>query len=278
MKENSIKIKTPISYYGGKQNLVNVLLRMIPEHKIYCEPFFGGGALFFRKQPSYLEVINDINDNLINFYEQCQSNFEKLAAEIDSSLCSESLHRWARKVYEGELQVTAVKKALATWLVFNESFMCSARSGWRWDNGTDCSHIGIVLQHQRKNFCPWIKQRLARVQISCRDALTVISQRDTPGSFFYLDPPYPGTYQGHYAGYSMEELEKLLKVLETIHGQFLLSCYDIPILHDFATKNNWQLKLVHQRKSCVNKYREEYKTEALLFNYQIRSPIQTSLF
>lgn len=278
MKENSIKIKTPISYYGGKQNLVNELIGMIPVHKIYCEPFFGGGALFFKKKPSYLEVINDVNENLINFYEQCQTNFEKLSSLIDSSLCSESQYRWAQKVYYGELQVSPVKKALATWLAFNESFMCTIKSGWRWDNGTDNSHIGIVLQHKRKNFCPWIKQRLARVQISCRDALTVIQQRDTSGSFFYLDPPYPGSNQGHYAGYSMQDFEKLLQLLETIHGQFLLSCYDIPILHNFAAKNNWKLKLVNQRKRCVNKYREEYKTEALLYNYQITNPIQTSLF
>lgn len=278
MKQSTLKIKTPISYYGGKQNLVKILLEMIPEHKIYCEPFFGGGALFFKKKPSYLEVINDINDNLVNFYEQCQTNFEELASLIETTLCSERQYRWAQRVYYGELHVSPVQKALATWLAFNESIMCTIKSGWRWDNGTDCSHIGIVLQHQRNNFCPWIKQRLARVQISCRDALTVIRQRDTPCSFFYLDPPYPGSNQGHYAGYSMDDFEKLLQLLKTIHGQFLLSCYDIPILHDFAVNNNWQLKLVHQRKRCVNKYREEYKTEALLYNYQMNNPIQTSLF
>lgn len=34
------KIKTPITYYGGKQNLVKELLLLIPPHKIYVEPYF----------------------------------------------------------------------------------------------------------------------------------------------------------------------------------------------------------------------------------------------
>ena len=42
-------MKTPITYYGGKQTLLKYLLPLIPQHKLYCEPFFGGGAVFFAK-------------------------------------------------------------------------------------------------------------------------------------------------------------------------------------------------------------------------------------
>ena len=63
MKKN----KTPLAYYGGKQKLVPVILPLIPAHDIYIEPFVGGGALFWAKKPSNLEVINDNNRELINF-------------------------------------------------------------------------------------------------------------------------------------------------------------------------------------------------------------------
>ena len=63
-------MKTPITYYGGKQQLASVILGMIPAHRIYCEPFFGGGAVFFAKAPSFLEAINDKNDLLVPFYQQ----------------------------------------------------------------------------------------------------------------------------------------------------------------------------------------------------------------
>lgn len=37
-------IRTPITYYGGKQQLASVILGMMPSHKIYCEPYFGAGG------------------------------------------------------------------------------------------------------------------------------------------------------------------------------------------------------------------------------------------
>lgn len=60
-------MRTPITYYGGKQNLSERIVSMMPRHKIYCEPFFGGGAVFFAKPKAGIEVINDKNDLLINF-------------------------------------------------------------------------------------------------------------------------------------------------------------------------------------------------------------------
>jgi DNA adenine methylase len=61
-------MKTPISYYGGKQKMIPHILPLIPEHKIYVEPFFGGGAIFFAKEPSKIEVINDIDKRVYNFW------------------------------------------------------------------------------------------------------------------------------------------------------------------------------------------------------------------
>lgn len=278
MNKSTIKYKTPISYYGGKQQLVNKLLPMIPPHRIYCEPFFGGGALFFAKQPSYLEVINDINDNLINFYIQLQNNFDDLQRLIQATLSSESIYRWAKSVYNGTEPADQLHRAFATWIVCNDSFMCTPSGSWKWDNGTDQSHHGRVYEHLRRNFCPWLQQRLATVQISCRDALLVIQQRDTPDTFFYLDPPYPNTDQAHYSGYTSDDLGQLLDTLRQIKGKFLLSNYDAPILHQYATQENWQLISISMNKCATNKYQRATKTECLLSNYTLQHPHQLTLF
>lgn len=52
-------MKPAISYYGGKQLMISTILPLIPSHEHYCEPFFGGGAVFFVKNPSGIESIND---------------------------------------------------------------------------------------------------------------------------------------------------------------------------------------------------------------------------
>ena len=84
------RMKTPITYYGGKQTLCATIINMMPAHKIYCEPFFGGGAVFWSKGKSYLEVINDKNDRLITFYRAVKDDilfvelYEKVQATLDS--------------------------------------------------------------------------------------------------------------------------------------------------------------------------------------------------
>lgn len=279
MKDGTIKYKTPLTYYGGKQRIASWIVDHIPEHRIYCEPFFGGGAVFFAKEPSYLEVINDLNDNLINFYLQMQKNFDELAAEIGTTLHSESMFKNSVLIYQGQKPATDIERAVATWVVFNQAINATVRGGWKFDNGTGGSHCGVVQHHFRQNFCPWLKKRLQNVQISCRDALTCIEQRDTVGTFFYLDPPYPGTDQGHYKGYTFDDLESLLELLQNIKGKFALSNYPSSLIDDYASKNHWQIITKTIKKdSNLQLNPTSVKTEVLLMNYTIDTPTQLNIF
>lgn len=279
MKEDTIKYKTPLVYYGGKQRIASWICSMIPPHRIYVEPFFGGGAVFFEKTPSFLEVINDKNECLVNFYLQIQNNYEELAAKIGNTLHSESMFLRAKRIYEGQIQVDDIDKAVATWLVFTQSRLGSARAGWRYDNGTDGSHYGIVELHNRKNFCPWLQKRLSKVQISCRDALQVIRNRDTAETFFYLDPPYPETNQGHYSGYTFDDLEDLLRCLQTIKGKFALSNYPSSLIDNYVQLMGWNAHYLTMKKdSTMSTEKGAKKTEILVTNYQLPTITQASLF
>lgn len=279
MLEETVKYKAPLTYYGGKQRIAQMILPFIPEHRIYCEPFFGGGAVFFTKNPSYLEIINDHNENLINFYEQCQTNFENLATAIGNTLHSESQYRHAIAIYNGLQPANVLTRAVSTWIVFNQSWNSSARAGWKFDLGTGGSHIAKTLAHARRNFCPWLKKRLQYVQISCRDALQVIKERDTVDTFFYLDPPYPDTNQGHYSGYTWENLEELLTLLAAIKGKFMLSNYPSDLISKYSAENNWPTRRISFKKdSCLVQDRKAQKTEVLLMNYEISVPQQLEFF
>lgn len=63
-------MRTPVSYYGGKQSMLNEILPRIPKHRIYTEVFFGVGAVFWAKEKVEVEVVNDLNREVINFYQQ----------------------------------------------------------------------------------------------------------------------------------------------------------------------------------------------------------------
>lgn len=92
-------LKTPISYYGGKQKLCTEIINRMPAHNLYCEPFVGGAAIFFGKQPAKVEVINDTNKELINFYKVVQDDFVGLEKEIRITLHSRDIHRRANVIY-----------------------------------------------------------------------------------------------------------------------------------------------------------------------------------
>lgn len=215
-------MKTPISYYGGKQTLSAVILGLIPEHRIYCEPFFGGGAMFFAKKPSDVEIINDTNKELTNFYEVVKDDFQALEHEISLSLHSRDKHRQAEVIYENPDMFSRVKRAWAVWMLANSSYGNKMNSSFGYDLTGGSSK---KLDNKREAFTEEYARRLRRVQIECCDALRVIRSRDTAETFFYIDPPYVGAYQGHYDGYSQEDFDALLDLLSGIKGKFLLSSY-----------------------------------------------------
>ena len=153
-------MKTPLSYYGGKQQLASAILGMIPEHRIYCEPFSGGAAVFFAKEPSKVEIINDWNGELINFYEVLKKDFPALEKEIESSLHSRRQHRQARVVYDNPDMFDRIKRAWALWVLANCSFGSKLNGGYAYDHrGTNSKKIA----NKRADFTADYASRLQRV-------------------------------------------------------------------------------------------------------------------
>ena len=96
----SVTTKTPISYYGGKQSMLRHILPLIPAHKIYVEPFFGGGAVYWAKEPVKCEVINDTNMNVVNFYEVLKHNYFDLRKRVEATLHSRETYKKAMIIYD----------------------------------------------------------------------------------------------------------------------------------------------------------------------------------
>ena len=263
-------MKTPITYYGGKQQLASQIIAMIPTHKIYCEPYFGGGAVFFAKGASFLEVINDKNDLLITFYKQCMTNFDALQQKIQTTLHSESEYNRAKRIYNSPKWHKKIDIAWAVWMVTNMSVMGTPRGGWKRDNGTGGSHIGIGMENYRSAFTKQVHSRLKHVQISCRDAIDVIRERDTADTFFYLEPPYINCDQKHYNGYTKKDFQELLDTLSGIQGRFILSNFWSDMLGQYIERQKWNYKVVERKcmiPAMISQPRR--KKEVLTYNFDI---------
>jgi DNA adenine methylase len=133
-------MKASISYYEGKWRLATIIPTLIPEHRIYREPFLGGAAVFFAKTPSEVEVVNDTNGEPINFYEILRRDFPALEKEMVVSPHSRRQHRHAEVVYNNPDLLDRVKRAWAVWVPANNSYGFKPDGTYGYDRARTSEH------------------------------------------------------------------------------------------------------------------------------------------
>lgn len=265
-----VLLKTPISYYGWKAMMIKSILPLVAEHKIYIEPFFGWGSLYRAKEPSEVEIINDVNMNLVNFYQVLQNKGKQLEAKIKSTLHSRETYKKAMLIYDCPrlFPDDDVLRARSLHIVTNQGFLNWIGSWWF------CKTKRSAHNYQNKidAFGFNLAQRIRYTQIEQNDACKVIKSRDSENTFAYLDPPYINSNQSFYKGYSQEDFIKLLDTIANMKWKFLLSNYPSEILDKYIKKYNRYVKTFdkplsasHNRKTWSVKR----KTEVLVANYPI---------
>lgn len=260
-------MKTPITYYGGKQRLLKYILPLVPKHTLYAEPFTGGGAVFFAKEPSEIEVLNDTNRQLITFYEVAKTNYAKLKKKIDGTLHSRESHKYARIIYDNSRFFGKTDIAWAVWVLSASSFASILTGTFGYDKVRQTTTK--KFSNKRDGLTREISKRLENAVIECRDACEIIKGRDTKDSFFYCDPPYYNSDMGHYKGYSEADYERLLKTLSKIKGRFLLSSYPSSLLTMYVKQNGWQ-SVLYKKICSISSDRSKTKEEMLIANYPIK--------
>jgi DNA adenine methylase len=260
--------KTPLSYYGGKQSMLKDILPRIPEHRIYTEVFFGGGAVFWAKKPAEVEIINDMNREVVNFYQQLKTNFDELNKLVQQTLHSRDTHADACHIYQRPHLFSPVMRAWAFYAGTQQGFGTMIGSGWGYGN---CNKTTNKISNKKNAFLPELAERLERTQIECNDAVKVLNSRNFEDAFHYIDPPYIDVHQGHYAGYLRSDFKQLLQTLEGIKGKFLLSTYPTDILAEYTRKNGWHTVELDKPLGVAKVIggQRRRKTEVLTANYPI---------
>lgn len=259
-------MRTPIVYYGGKLSLIKYLLPLIPEHTIYTEAFMGGGALFFAKEPSKSEIINDTNNFVCNFYIVLKTKFDELKKKVDTTLYSRTTYKVALDMYQLPHWFNDVQRAWAFWVLTNQGFS-GIIGAWSYDKNSSKAR---TFNNKKLRFTKELTKRLEHTQIENTDALKVIQSRDTVDTFHFIDPPYVGADQGHYRGYTRQDFEQLLETLANLDGKFLMSTYDSDLLETYVKKYGWhQIKLDKPLTASNSKSpKRKRKTEVLTMNYR----------
>lgn len=225
-------MKTPLPYYGGKQRIASKIVERMPGHTCYVEPFFGGGAVLFRKgYPSvtnadnYREVINDRDQELVGFWRALRDDPD-LLRQLQALPYSKAIYDEAVS-----LKGTAKDKPWAKYVRICQAFANIECNGWVRNKPRargDEKNAPASWMNRTAIHLPAASERLQGAYIECSGALGVIKQWDTPYTLHYCDPPYPGAAQGHYSGYTLKDLQDLVDCLAECKGSIMLSNYDQP--------------------------------------------------
>jgi DNA adenine methylase len=265
-----INMKTPISYYGGKQQMVTTILPLIPPHHLYTEAFCGGAAIYWAKEPSTIEVINDKNSEVSNFYTVAKNNFEELQKMVTTTLHSREAYVKAMEIYKNPTAYTAVERAWAFWVGCNMSYLSSIGGGFAYQRKGK-NRCALKVANNRENFVVSYADRLRETTVEHDDALKVIARYDCEEAFHYVDPPYFNANMGHYKGYTEDNFLNLLELLSVVKGKFLLSSYPSDLLSEFILNKGWYKKELTMRSSATRN--QKNKVEVLTANYDINQPL-----
>ena len=258
-------MKTPITYYGGKQNMLKHIMPLIPAHTIYCESFAGGAAVFFEKQPSQMDVINDLNGELINFYRTIVCNYEELKREINRTLHSRTQHESAWFIYNHPDDFTNIQRAWSVFVLSKLGFAGQFSNSFGFDKSE--GRQARKVDFAKEAFTVELRKRLEIATIENDDAFRVITRYDPPETFHFIDPPYVGSDMGHYTGmFDDADLERLLQLCVTLQGKFMLTMYPNDNIQLYAEQNGWVIHSVERQISACKENRRKQE-EWIVCNY-----------
>lgn len=226
-----MKLSRPlIRYHGGKWKLAPWILRHLPAHRVYVEPFGGGASVLLRKPRSYAEVYNDLDGEIVNLFQVARDRGEELAQALE-------LTPFARAEFEVGYQTDSdpLEQARRTLIRAYMGFGSAGASGQSTGFRANSNRSGTTPAHDWMNYPDCLRvtiQRLRGVVVENRDALLVMEQHDGADTVHYVDPPYVHSTRNirdrspaYRHEMDNEQHEALASALMGLQGKVVLSGY-----------------------------------------------------
>lgn len=258
-----------IPYCGSKASLVPQIMSHLPSHRLYCETHAGSAAVLLGKSPSRIEVLNDKDDTLVNFFRVLRERRTELVQLLRLTPYALTEWRQCQKSLE-DAAAGDLEQARRFYVTVCQSF---AGFGEKFNRSTHKPHA--TYWRDRIERLDAVAERLRTVVIEALDAEECLSKYDSCDTVFYVDPPYlPSTRSNVGPRYRCDMTEaqhvQLLGKLLNAKGKILLSSGDSPLYakHLKTWRECSRLRLPSGTGgSKVGRYAPAYRTEVLWSNF-----------
>lgn len=228
-------MRAVMKYPGAKWAIAEWIIGHFPDHRSYLEPFFGSGAVLFRKDRSAIETVNDRDSDVVNLFNWIRDDPEKLASAI--YYIPYARDEYNRAYDSMDTETDSLRRAINFYIrmMMGHGFrLTGERTGWKNDvQGREASYA-------TRQWCTLPQtileaaERLRGVQIENMPAVDLIRRFRSTNVLIYADPPYvlDTRFQGRKQ-YKHEMTEEdhmeLLATLKEHSGPVLISGYDSPL-------------------------------------------------
>ena len=265
-------MRSPIRWFGGKGNFTQHLLPLIPEHKCYVEVFGGGASLLFAKEPSKIEIYNDLDGDVVAFFRLFHNDgaMEAFKRKCHYTPYSRELYKHFQQTWRE--QADPIERVYRWFMITRMSFNADPQTRSGFSAGPNHTR-----PHRTKTVIDELDiyvDRLRDVLIENSDWQAIIDIYDTPNTLFYCDPPYlPDTRLA--GGYNFEmsftDHEIFVDRMRTVTGKVLLSNYP----NDLYETLGWAKDEIEQFSWSSGRkdkrgLQSDRRTECLWYNYEIQ--------
>ena len=249
-----------IPYFGGKTRLAKTIISKFPDHQCYVEVFAGGASVFFTKESSRTEVLNDLDINLNTLYRVVKHHPEEFYRQFKFSLISRS--EFNRQLKENPDTLTDIQRA-ARYLYLQKSAFGGKVTGQTWGTATTGKPRLNLFTLQTTIEQAW--ERLANVYIEGLDFRQLIPKYDRRHTLFFLDPPY-WKIPGYNHDFTEHDFHDMAEILCSIKGKFLMTINDTPEVQDIFKGFNIDEVQLKYSVAKGKKARGKMRTELLISN------------
>ncbi len=254
-------MKSPLNYMGGKSRLAKRIISKFPEHTCYCEVFAGAAWVFFRKEPSEVEVLNDRDGEVINLFRVVQNHYEEFIKQFKYYVVSRKLFEIIKR--QDPFTLTDIQRAVKCFYIMKTSFAGRLINPTFGYGTTDPSRLSILDLEEKILDMHW---RLANVYIENLDYKDCIRRYDRPHTMFYLDPPYYETKDYQHNMVDQDYLE-LAGILADVKGRFILSLGDHRRIREIFKGFKLEEITTSYSRGKTKESRQQPRKELLISNF-----------
>ncbi|MEO6326235.1 MAG: DNA adenine methylase [Thermoanaerobaculia bacterium] len=216
-------MRSPVPWMGSKRRLAPEIIKRIPEHVCYVEPFAGSASILFAREPSKSEVLNDINGDLVNFFRVVKHHMLEFCNQFRFAVVSRKVFEWLQDTPPETL--TDIHRAARFFYLQRMAFGGKVTGQTFGVSASGPPHLNLVRLEESISET---HARLSAVVIESLPWEKCIPRYDRPGTFFFIDPPYYQTAGYGTPAWQLCDYEQMAEVLAGLKGKALLTINDHP--------------------------------------------------